>query len=67
MKKKPTRSRGSGDASDQSHRMRDIARRARAEPGAKHQIVEHREKILDEGLAATFPASDPVSISPRPR
>jgi len=28
--------------------------------------TRHREEILDEALDSTFPASDPVSISPEP-
>jgi hypothetical protein len=32
-------------------------------PGAS----EHVEQLLDEALAATFPASDPIAVSPAPR
>jgi hypothetical protein len=32
--------------------------------GRKAEDVRRRERNLDEGLDETFPASDPVSISP---
>jgi hypothetical protein len=41
------------------------ARRAAAEGRSLHKVnVAHREENLDEGLDETYPASDPVSISP---
>jgi len=41
------------------------ARRAAAEGRISRKAqIEHREQNLDEGLDETYPASDPVSISP---
>jgi hypothetical protein len=42
----------------------EAARRATAKGRTKAENVRHRERNLDEGLDETFPASDPVSISP---
>jgi hypothetical protein len=40
--------------------------RARPAPAEPHEqkAVDHLESLLDLGLEGTFPASDPVSISP---
>jgi hypothetical protein len=40
--------------------------RAQAAPAKPHEqnAVDHLESLLDLGLEGTFPASDPVSISP---
>jgi hypothetical protein len=40
-------------------------RRAHGPDQVKDRRDPHLEAILDEGLEETFPASDPVSVSPR--
>jgi hypothetical protein len=30
-------------------------------------LTEHVERLLDEALAETFPASDPIAVSPTPK
>jgi hypothetical protein len=43
--------------------------RSRPTPVQPHEqtVEDHLERLLDLGLEATFPASDPVSISPDKR
>jgi len=39
-------------------------RPAKRNPDPQHlSASEHRERLLDEALEATFPASDPVSLT----
>lgn len=37
--------------------------RARDEATERQRLIEHREKLLDEALKESFPASDPPSIA----
>jgi hypothetical protein len=59
-----------GEGDDVSGRKHQEADRRLAKEGpvdktgCKAEDVRRRERNLDEGLDETFPASDPVSISP---
>ena len=56
---------------EQGQRADHTEQGRRAEDNEHGQHAEHKEKVkkteeaLDEGLEETFPASDPVSISPQ--
>jgi hypothetical protein len=32
-----------------------------------HKTKQHQDEALDEALAETFPASDPIAVTPTPR
>jgi len=66
MVNKPASSRPRGDAAGRSTRTHKTTQRGAAETKANRGDADRLERALDDGLAATFPASDPVSISPRP-
>jgi hypothetical protein len=46
--------------------MRCMSGRIGEEHGKKDSMIEHRERLLDEALKQSFPASDPPSIVSAP-
>lgn len=52
----------SGDSEAPSHYIPAVSIKAEAQP-TEAERIEKMEALLDEGLAGTFPASDPASVS----
>lgn len=48
-------------------RVRDASRDRRDDQAAAQRYKEHLDNRLDEALKETFPASDPIAVTPRRR
>jgi hypothetical protein len=51
----------------QRKQPRSVANKPRDEVGKPEHYKRHLDTLLDEALQETFPASDPIAVTPRRR